>query len=105
MIDYLFTSKILIFSFLWYKVGLLYTILIMNLTSYMISKLLLILFNWEALNGMSQLMALLKPMEKKATLTGYMILEDYRPEEWKDMIIKKGIDVFTKLRKVLIKFL
>ena len=44
-------------------------------------------------------------MKKKPTMTGYLILEDFKPDEWRNLIMKKGIDAFPKLRKVLVKIL
>ena len=38
-------------------------------------------------------------------MTGYLILEDFKPDEWRNLIMKKGIDAFPKLRKVLVKIL
>ena len=105
MVGVLFTVKAILFSYFWYKFGFVYSIIILLAVLYAIDMIIKFALNLESLNGMSYVFWVVKPREKKPTSTGYLILEDYKPEEWRDMFIKKGVDAFPKLRKVVVNIL
>ena len=104
MVDILYTAKILLFSYLWYKYGFIYSILLIYLLNFLIDLILQLFFGYERLCGLAKTFIETKE-EKKFTMTGYILLDDYKPEEWKNMIIKRGVDAFPKLRKVVTKLL
>ncbi len=99
-----FTIKTLLFSILVYRFGFFYAILITYLRVLIINTLLKLFLNYDLLQGFDNLFAVI-PNEKKFINTGFLILDDYKPEKWKEIFKERGINQFPRFRKVIVSFL
>jgi len=94
--------KTLIFSSLIYRYGILWAILITIIRSFVVKYIFRFFFNLQELDN-QELAFIYSLADRRMIMTGFLILDQYKPEELKNIIIEKGIKQFDKLRRNIIQ--
>jgi len=92
--------KTIIFSSLIYRFGFIWAIIISILRNIIFRNLFRILFGWKELDAMEYGMI---KSPGRATMTGFLIMDSFKPEELRTTIIENGIKKFDMLRKNIIQ--
>ena len=94
--------KTLIFSSLIYRYGILWAILITIIRSFVVKYIFRFFFNLQELDN-QELAFIYSLADRRMIMTGFLILDQYKPEELKNIIIEKGIKQFDKVRRNIIQ--
>ena len=98
------TIKFLLFCYFIYQLGFIKAIVAYFICQIFYNQVIYYLFGLTDITPHESLFAHL-PSDYKYTLTGYFVLDSYKPESIKSLIVEKGIKKFNRLRHKLTYFL